>query len=119
MHFVDISLSPVLRKQIFMIRSILFSLVFIHTFLPFAYPQKLRKADREIIAELQADINYLSNEKLEGRRSGTGGETLAYDYIIADFVKAGLKPLGDSSTWLQRFEIYDGQRYQPLRVYNK
>jgi hypothetical protein len=92
-----------------MIRSILFSLVFIHTFLPFAYPQKLRKADREVVAELQADINYLSDDKLEGRRSGTAGETLAYDYIIADFVKAGLKPLGDSSTWLQRFEIYDGR----------
>ena len=52
---------------------------------------------------------YLSNDKLEGRRSGTPGETLASDYIIAAFQKSGLKPLGDSGTYLQRFEIYDGK----------
>src|SRR3984885_6994220 len=109
MPFDNISLYPALRKQIFMIRSILLSFIFIHTFFPFAQSQKLRKADKEIIAELQTDINYLSNDKLEGRRSGTAGETLASDYIIADFAKAGLKPMGDSGTWLQRFEIYDGR----------
>jgi aminopeptidase YwaD len=109
MPFDNISLYPVLRKQIFMIRSILLSFIFILTFFPFAHSQKLRKADKEIIAELQTDINYLSNDKLEGRRSGTAGETLASDYIIADFAKAGLKPMGDSGTWLQRFEIYDGR----------
>jgi hypothetical protein len=92
-----------------MIRSILLSFIFIHTFFFFAHSQKLRKADKEIVAELQMDIGFLSNDKLEGRRSGTTGETLASDYIIADFVKAGLKPLGDSATWLQRFEIYDGR----------
>ncbi len=52
---------------------------------------------------------YLANEKLEGRRSGTPGESLASNYIIDGFSKAGLKPLGDSGTWLQRFEIYDGR----------
>src|ERR1700733_491060 len=109
MPFDNISLYPVLRKQIFMIRSILLSFILILTFFPFAHSQKLRKADREIIAELQTDINYLSNDKLEGRRSGTTGEALASDYIIADFAKAGLKPMGDSGTWLQRFEIYDGR----------
>lgn len=109
MPFDNISLYPVLRKQIFMIRSILLSFIFIHTFFLFAHSQKLRKADKEIIAELQTDINYLSNDKLEGRRSGTAGETMASDYIITDFAKAGLKPMGDSGTWLQRFEIYDGR----------
>lgn len=46
---------------------------------------------------------------MEGRRSGTTGEALASDYIIGGFIKAGLKPLGDSGTYLQRFEIYDGR----------
>ena len=46
---------------------------------------------------------------MEGRRSGTTGETMASDYIIGGFIKAGLKPLGDSGTYLQRFEIYDGR----------
>jgi aminopeptidase YwaD len=92
-----------------MTRSILLFIIFSQAFFPAAISQKLRKADKEIIVELQSDIGYLSNDKLEGRRSGTSGETLASDYIIAGFVKAGLKPLGDSGTFLQRFEIYDGK----------
>jgi aminopeptidase YwaD len=92
-----------------MTRSILLLLIFFQAFIPFGISQKLRKADKEIIAELQSDISYLSNDKLEGRRSGTPGESLASDYIIAGFAKTGLKPLGDSGTWLQRFEIYDGR----------
>jgi Peptidase family M28/PDZ domain len=92
-----------------MTRSILLLLIFFQAFIPFGISQKLHKADKEIIAELQSDISYLSNDKLEGRRSGTPGESLASDYIIAGFAKTGLKPLGDSGTWLQRFEIYDGR----------
>jgi aminopeptidase YwaD len=92
-----------------MTRSILLLLIFFQAFIPFGISQKLRKADKEIITELQSDISYLSNDKLEGRRSGTPGESLASDYIIAGFAKTGLKPLGDSGTWLQRFEIYDGR----------
>ncbi len=92
-----------------MVRSILLFLIFFQSFFPFANSQKLRKADKEVIVDLQSDIGYLSNDKLEGRRSGTNGETLASDYIVAGFQKAGLKPLGDSGTYLQRFEIYDGK----------
>ena len=109
MTFAHLTLYPVLRKKIFMTRSILLFLIFSQSFFPFAISQKLRKADKEIIAELQTDIGYLSNDKLEGRRSGTGGEMLAYDYIIASFIKSGLKPLGDSKNWIQRFDIYDGK----------
>src|SRR5450432_1012097 len=92
-----------------MTRSILLFLIFFQVFPPFVISQKLHKADKEIISELQTDIGYLSNDKLEGRRSGTPGEALASDYIIGSFIKAGLKPLGDSGTYLQRFEIYDGR----------
>jgi len=109
MAFDAISLYPVFRKKTFMARSILLFLIFFQSFFPFANSQKLRKADKEVIVDLQSDIGYLSNDKLEGRRSGTNGETLASDYIVAGFQKAGLKPLGDSGTYLQRFEIYDGK----------
>lgn len=91
-----------------MSRSILLLLLFSQAFSS-AFSQKLKKADKEIILELQTDIGYLSNAKLEGRRSGTSGETLASDYIISGFAKAGIKPMGDSGTYLQRFEIYDGR----------
>ena len=90
-------------------RSLLLFLVFFQAFSPPVISQKLRKADKEVISELQNDIDYLSSDKLEGRRSGTPGEVLAFDYILAAFTKTGLKPMGDSGTYLQRFEIYDGR----------
>jgi len=90
-------------------RGFLLLLILAQSFPPSAISQKLRKADKEVIAEIQTDIGYLSNDKLEGRRSGTPGEQMAFDYIIASFSKTGLKPLGDSGTYLQRFEIYDGK----------
>jgi len=92
-----------------MTRSIILLFAFFISFFPVARSQKLRKADKEMVADLQTEIGYLSNDKLEGRRSGTSGETLASDYIVAGFVKTGLKPMGDSGTFLQRFEIYDGR----------
>jgi aminopeptidase YwaD len=92
-----------------MTRSILLFLILLQAFPSAGNSQKLRKADKEMIVEIQSDIMYLSNDKLEGRRSGTPGETMASDYIIASFSKIGLKPLGDSGTYLQPFEIYDGK----------
>lgn len=109
MSFVNKSLYPVLRKLNFMKRSIFLSLIFSVAFIPFAISQKLRKADKEVIANLQKNISYLSDAKLEGRRSGTAGEAAASAYIITEFKKTGLKSFGDSGTYLQEFEIYDGR----------
>lgn len=92
-----------------MTRSFFLILLFFSTSLPYAHSQKLRKADRLMVEEIQTDIQYLSNDKLEGRRAGTPGEKLASDYIITSFQKTGLKPLGDKGGWLQSFEIYDGK----------
>lgn len=71
--------------------------------------QKLKKADKVMIANLQADVMYLADDKLEGRRAGTDGEKLAYEYISGQFQKAGLEPKGEQD-WLQPFEIYDGKQ---------
>lgn len=71
--------------------------------------QKLKKADKVMITNLQAHITYLSDDKLEGRRAGTNGEKLAREYISNEFQKAGLEPKGEQG-WLQPFEIYDGKQ---------
>jgi hypothetical protein len=96
-------------KTKFMKRSFFLILVLLNVLPPDASSQKLRRADRQMMSEIQTDIRYLSNDKLQGRRAGTPGEKLAADYIIASFEKTGLKPLGDSGKWRQRFEIYDGR----------
>jgi aminopeptidase YwaD len=71
--------------------------------------QKLKKADKVMITNLQAHIAYLADDKLEGRRAGSNGEKLAREYIINQFQKAGLEPKGEQG-WLQPFEIYDGKQ---------
>lgn len=71
--------------------------------------QKLKKADKVVISNLQAHVTYLADDKLEGRRAGTNGEKLASEYISSEFQKAGLEPKGEKG-WLQSFEINDGKQ---------
>ena len=75
--------------------------------------QKLKKADKQILASLQAHIGYLANDKLEGRRMGTAGEKLACDYIITQYKSIGLQPAGDNQTYLQKFEYNEGRKVNP------
>ena len=79
-----------------------------------SYAQKLKKADKVILSDLEMHINYLSDDKLEGRRTGTNGEKLAYEYISNKFEKAGLVAKGEKETYLQEFEINDGREVNPL-----
>ncbi|HEV3249629.1 MAG TPA: M20/M25/M40 family metallo-hydrolase [Puia sp.] len=78
---------------------------------PFSgFSQKLKKADRTILANLEIEIHYLSDDKLEGRRAGTKGEKLASDFIIGEFQKLNLQPKAENNKWLQPFEINEGKQ---------
>ncbi|MES2850383.1 MAG: M28 family peptidase [Bacteroidota bacterium] len=87
---------------------ILFTFLF-HT----AYSQKLKKADKAIISNLQAHIGFLADDKLEGRQTGSEGEKKASQYIIDEYTKAGLTAKGENGTFLQAFEINDGKFVNP------
>ncbi|HYC29282.1 MAG TPA: hypothetical protein VEB42_10705, partial [Chitinophagaceae bacterium] len=78
-----------------------------------SYGQKLKKADKAIIKDLQGHISYLADDKLEGRRAGTKGEQLASEYISRQFTAAGLQPKGADGGWLQPFDINDGKEVKP------
>src|ERR1700712_2283943 len=79
----------------------------------FADAQKIKKADKVILANLELHINYLADDKLEGRRTGTTGEKLASEYISNEFQKAGFTAKGEKETYLQEFEINDGKEVSP------
>jgi len=79
----------------------------------FATAQKLKKADKLIVTNLQTHIGYLADDKLEGRRTGSAGEKLAYEYISGEFVKSGLAPKGDNGTFIQEFEVNEGKQINP------
>jgi hypothetical protein len=74
-----------------------------------SFSQKLKKADKAVIALLESHIQYLADDRLEGRRAGTRGEQLAMEYIAGQFEKEGLQPKGDARTWYQAFDINDGK----------
>ncbi len=76
------------------------------------FAQKSRQ-DVKTMEALKASVTYLASDKLEGRRTGTAGEKLAYEYIVKQFKKAGLKPSGENGTYLQAFEVNDGKTLAP------
>lgn len=75
-----------------------------------AFSQKLKNADKTAITAIQSHVNYLADDKLQGRRAGTPGEQLAADYITRQFTAIGLTPRGENG-FLQPFSIDDGKEY--------
>src|SRR5688572_18051550 len=97
----SLCISSFLNKTV-VIRNSLF-LLFICTF-SISQAQKAKKADRELITNLQNHIRYLAGDSLEGRRTGTAGEKLAAQYIGNAFKEAGLQPKG-TDNYYQSFQI--------------
>ncbi len=78
-----------------------------------ASAQRLKKSDRIIIENLKSEIGFLASDRLEGRRTGSSGEKLAYEYLAGQFKKINLLPKGDSNGFLQAFEIKEGKEILP------
>ncbi len=78
-----------------------------------AIGQRLNKSDKAIIENLKTEISYLANDSLQGRRTGTPGERMAYVYLSAQFKKAGLLPKGDNDGFIQAFEADEGKQILP------
>ncbi len=61
-----------------------------------------RKADKKMLAQIKADIEYLSSDALEGRRTGTDGERKAAEYIEKRYQQMHIAP-------------YNGSYYHPFK----
>jgi aminopeptidase YwaD len=72
--------------------------------------QKLSKADNILLQNIKQHVSFLADDKLEGRRTGTKGEELAYQYISNHFEKCGLTPKGENNSWYQVFEVNEGKQ---------
>lgn len=71
------------------------------------------RADNLVINALQNHIGFLADDKLEGRRTGTAGEKLAYEYISKQFEAAGLTAKGENGTYIQSFDVHEGKQINP------
>lgn len=79
---------------------------------------KTQKQDKIILDNLKNTVTYLSDDKLEGRRTGTPGEKLAYGYLEQAFQNAGFLPKGDAGTYLQKFEVKEGKQVLPSNKFS-
>ncbi len=64
-------------------------------------------ADEQHIAN---DVNYLADDKLEGRETGTRGYDLAAEYAAKRFREIGLQPAGDNGTYFQNVPLLKATR---------
>ncbi len=71
------------------------------------------KADKLVLTALQTHISFLADDKLEGRRTGTAGEKIAYEYISNQFTQASLIPKGEKGTYIQPFDVAEGKQLDP------
>jgi len=67
------------------------------------------KANAELVTNLSAHVQYLADDKLEGRRAGSPGEELAMQYIIDQYTRLGLEPKG-SKGYIQEFPVEEGRQ---------
>jgi len=74
--------------------------------------KQVSENDTTTLENLRSHIQYLADDKLEGRRTGTAGEQLAMEYISWQFRKNGLAPKGEKE-YYQPFEVYDGKVIGP------
>jgi aminopeptidase YwaD len=73
------------------------------------FAQKPSNNDKKVIRNLKTIINFLADDKLEGRRTGTVGEKIAYEFIQKEFKKAGLQTFTTDNNYLQAFEVNEGR----------
>ncbi|HEY0428258.1 MAG TPA: M20/M25/M40 family metallo-hydrolase [Pyrinomonadaceae bacterium] len=90
-----------MRKQ-------LFSFLLLLSFLASVSAQTSKPTETEV--NLRLHINYLASDKLEGRRTGEKGATMAAGYIANLFAAYKLKPSGSttSKNYLQAFPFVTG-----------
>jgi aminopeptidase YwaD len=76
-------------------------------------PKTITKPDTQTADNLKTHIQYLADDKLEGRRTGTNGEELAMQYIISQFKEIGLTPKG-TEYYPQTFPVNDGKQMDAI-----
>jgi hypothetical protein len=70
-------------------------------------------AEQEIARRVQADVEFLASDALEGRDTGSRGYTIAADYVASQFRAIGLQPAGDKGGWFQQVPFRRASHAKP------
>lgn len=66
--------------------------------------------DIKIKTKIQQHVEFLADDALEGRMSGSKGSKLAADYIVENFSQLNLQPAGEEDGFFQTFEFNAGSK---------
>jgi hypothetical protein len=77
-------------------------------FLSFGYPIDATSQSIDT-SQLRKYVYYLASEELQGRGTGQEGEKLSADFIASEFMRFGLKPIGNEGSYFHSFEY----KYSP------
>ena len=66
---------------------------------------------QSLTENLKRHIQTLASDEFEGRETGTKGEQLAYEYIVEEFKKIGVKPIDKYEGYLQKFQFTTGYEF--------
>ncbi len=81
-----------------------------------AIPPAVKAAEASVDPEhIRAQVKFLSDDLLEGRGPGLRGSEIAAKYIATQFALYGLKPGGDSNTFLQQIDFV-GMKVIPAKT---
>lgn len=65
-------------------------------------PAGVWQAPPAMANQVRADVEFLADDLLEGRATGTRGHALASLYVAAQFRSLGLQPGGENGSWYQQ-----------------
>lgn len=71
--------------------------------------EPLKPADQRLNQALGAHVEFLADDLLEGRGTGSAGHELAARYVAAQFRQLGLQPGGESGDWFQTVPLIESQ----------
>src|SRR5215510_1009776 len=74
---------------------------------PAAAPAERAVADLSAARYLN-HVKYLASDEMKGRGDGSPELDKAADYIASQFRLWGLRPMGDSNSYFQQFEVTTG-----------
>lgn len=67
------------------------------------------KANAVLVASLKSHVQYLADDQLEGRLTGSKGEELAMQYLVQQYQQMGIEAKGTNG-YVQEFEIKEGKQ---------
>jgi hypothetical protein len=73
-------------------------------------------ADSPAALRVRADVEFLANDLLEGRDSGSRGYEIGAAYVASQFRAIGLKPAGTNGGWYQQVPFRRSSHAQPLQA---